>query len=71
MQKLSKEEFEYEYPELSEIYGKAPVNFYVAENPDCPCIGVEYSNGEIWIYGAKYDKKIEDADELEWYLSLT
>ncbi|MBR4377341.1 MAG: hypothetical protein IKP50_00425 [Bacilli bacterium] len=43
--------------------------FYVSTNENCPCIGVEYVTGDVFVFGARYDRKIEDLDELEFYLN--
>lgn len=69
MKKVTAIEFFSEHPELKnypEYIGA--INFYVSDNDECPYIGVEYIYGEVWVYGAKVDRKIEDLDELEYYL---
>lgn len=34
------------------------------ENEECPIVGVVYPNGEKWVYGAKYDRQVENIDEI-------
>lgn len=37
------------------------------EDEECPIVGVIYSNGEKWVYGARFDRKVESIDEMiEW-----
>lgn len=44
--------------------------FYVSENAECPYVGVEYENGELWIYGARKDHKCENIEEVMSYLEM-
>ena len=34
------------------------------ENEECPIVGVIYPDGEKWIYGARFDRKVESIDEM-------
>lgn len=34
------------------------------ENEECPVVGVIYPNGEKWVYGARFDRKVESIDEM-------
>lgn len=43
--------------------------FYLSELDECPYIGIERTDGSVWVYGAKIDCKVEGVDDLEWYLN--
>lgn len=72
MKVMTRTEYYNAYPEM--IGQDSPefddvVKFYVSDHEGCPYIGVEYSDGEVWVYGARTDHRVEDGDELEWYLN--
>jgi hypothetical protein len=41
---------------------------YISDNDECSLIGVEYENGECWIYGARMDQKLADVEEIIHWL---
>lgn len=44
---------------------------YVSTNEECPYIGVEKTNGELWIYGARVDGQVDTLEEVIDYLKLS
>lgn len=70
MQKLTLNQYRKEFGMDDWIAHELDVEYvYISELENCPYIGVEYSNGEVWVYGLRVDHKVEDGDELEYYLS--
>ena len=67
---ISREEFINKYgEEQAEPFEdeQAVETFVVSSDDECPIIGIIYINGEKWIYGAKFDRKVESVDEMiEW-----
>lgn len=43
--------------------------FYLSELEECPYIGIERTDGTVWVYGAKTDCRVAGVDDLEWYLN--
>lgn len=70
MIKLSVEEFKELYPENWDYVSETEnaIFIYLSELDECPYIGIEYENGEVWVYGNKADKEVTCC-ELEFYLS--
>lgn len=67
MRKLTIEEYFSEFGDWEDT--KDIAYFYVSDNEECPYIGVEYTDGDVWVYGLKIEYQIVDGDELEFYLS--
>lgn len=69
MKKLTVDEFRQEYPELWDYTDetKTAVFIYISDFDECLYIGVEYSDGSVWVYGARADREVT-CEELAWYL---
>lgn len=59
MKKMSVNDFEMEYGKVSDVIGvnDTVTNLYVSDDDECAYIGVEYANGDLYVYGAKIDRK--------------
>lgn len=69
MKKLSVNEFEKMYGAVGDVVGTIDdvTNLYVSDDEGCAYIGVEYENGDLYVYGARIDRKTTVA-ELEQLL---
>ena len=56
-----------DYNEYPEYIGAK--RFYESDNDECPFLGVEYENGELWVYGVREEQQV-DMDTLEKFLRM-
>lgn len=44
---------------------------YVSTNEECPYIGVEKTNGALWVYGARVDMQVDTLEEVIEFLKMS
>ncbi len=44
---------------------------YVSTNEECPYIGVEKTNGALWVYGARVDMQVDTLEEVIGFLKMS
>lgn len=44
---------------------------YVSTNMECPYIGIETTNGELWVYGARVGNRVDTLEEVIEFLKLS
>ena len=71
MKKITPEEYLSQFPwwDVDSRLNEDIKYFYLSDLDECPYIGIERTDGTVWVYGLKVDCEVEGVDDLEWYLN--